>query len=69
MISNAKYPPGPKPLVPCKSVVWCIIQLNLILKIMTNYKQKVFPDNKRIIEACGYFDGKVQAYWKEGIRP
>jgi len=24
--------------------------------------------DKRIIEACGYVDGKVQAYWKEGIK-
>lgn len=41
----------------------------LILKIMTDYKQKVFPDDKRIIEALGYVDGKVQTYWKEGIKP
>lgn len=37
---------------------------NHILKIMANYKQTMFPDDKRIIEACGYVDGKVQAYWK-----
>ena len=42
---------------------------DLLLKIMTNYKQKMFPDDKRIIEACGYVDGKVQAYWKDGTRP
>ncbi len=37
---------------------------NHLLKIMANYKQKMFPADKRIIEACGYIDGKVQAYWK-----
>jgi hypothetical protein len=36
-----------------------------LLKIMTNYKRKVFPNDKRIIEACGYINGKVQAYWKD----
>lgn len=35
-----------------------------LLRIMTNYKRRVFPDDKRIIEACGFVDGKVQAYWK-----
>lgn len=35
-----------------------------IIKIMTNYKRKMFPKDKRIIEACGYVNGKVQAYWK-----
>ncbi len=35
-----------------------------IIKIMTNYKRKMFPEDKRIIEACGYVNGKVQAYWK-----
>jgi len=39
------------------------IEVN-ILRIMTNYKQKVFPNEDRIIEACGYVDGKVQTYWK-----
>jgi len=36
----------------------------LLLRIMTNFKQKMFPDDKRIIEVCGYIDGKVQAYWR-----
>ena len=35
-----------------------------IIRIMTNYKRKVYPEDKRIIEACGYIDGKVQAHWK-----
>jgi hypothetical protein len=35
-----------------------------LLKIMTNYKQRVFPNDKRVIQACGYVNGKVQAYWK-----
>lgn len=35
-----------------------------IIRIMTNYKQKVFPKDKRIIEACGYVNGKVQASWR-----
>jgi hypothetical protein len=35
-----------------------------LLKIMINYKKRMFPDDDRIIEACGYIDGKVQAYWK-----
>ena len=35
-----------------------------IIKIMTNYKRKVYPEDKRIIEACGYINGKVQAHWK-----
>ena len=36
----------------------------LLIKIMTNYKRKVFPEDKRILEACGYVNGKVQAYWR-----
>lgn len=38
---------------------------NHLLKIMTNYKRATFPDDKRIIEACGYINGKVQASWRE----
>ena len=37
----------------------------LLIKIMTNYKQKVFPDDKRILEVCGYVNGKVQASWRD----
>ena len=36
-----------------------------IIKLMTNFKNKVYPEDKRIIEACGYINGKVQATWKD----
>ena len=38
---------------------------NHLLKIMTNCKRATFPDDNRIIEACGYVNGKVQASWRE----
>ena len=31
---------------------------------MTNYKRATYPNDNRILEACGYIDGKVQASWK-----
>ena len=36
-----------------------------IIKLMTNFKNKVYPEDQRIIEACGYINGKVQATWKD----
>lgn len=37
---------------------------NNLIKIMTNYKRETYPNDNRILEACGYIDGKVQASWK-----
>ena len=37
---------------------------NHLIKIMTNYKRATYPNDNRILEACGYINGKVQASWR-----
>ena len=35
---------------------------NHLIKIMKNYKRETYPNDNRILEACGYINGKVQAF-------
>jgi hypothetical protein len=37
---------------------------NHLIRIMTNYKRATYPNDSRILEACGYINGKVQASWR-----
>ncbi len=37
---------------------------NYLIRIMTNYKRATYPNDSRILEACGYINGKVQASWR-----